>query len=111
MPSYLRRGRRGCAPELPITREFFRLPCTVTAHQVLRAVQGRVRERPDRGAACSSGHRGDENRLDGVHAVLGLIEHDGCPGLEYVVGHFHRVNAEGVEDVLADLRLAIMEGR
>src|SRR4029079_19010943 len=37
---------------------------------------------------ASAPERCDENRLDGVKAVLGLIEHDAGRGLEHIAGDF-----------------------
>ncbi len=35
--------------------------------------------------------RGDQQRLDGVHAVLGLVEDDGGAGLEDLVGDLQAI--------------------
>src|SRR5690606_22889960 len=53
---------------------------------------------------------GDKDRLDGVHAVLGLIENNGSFGFEDFFRHLHAFDAVSLEDLLADLGLAIVEG-
>src|SRR4029078_87838 len=53
---------------------------------------------------------GDEDRLDGVHPVLGLVEHDRRRGLEHLVGDLHLGDAERLEHLLADLGVPAMEG-
>jgi hypothetical protein len=50
------------------------------------------------------------HRLDGVHAVLGLVEDDGRRRLKHVFGHFQPIQAELLVDPFADLRLAVVEG-
>src|SRR5690349_10008285 len=53
----------------------------------------------------------DQNRLDGVHPVFGLVEDDGVGAREHLVRHFHLADAEFPVDLLADLGLAVVEGR
>jgi hypothetical protein len=55
--------------------------------------------------------RGDHDRLDGVHAVLGLIKDDRVPGFKDLVGHLHAIQSKLLVDLLTDLGLAIVEGR
>src|SRR5688572_25102465 len=59
----------------------------------------------------SAPQRGDHDRLDGVHAVLGLVEHDRGVGFKDLVGDLERRHAGLVEDVLADRGVAVVEGR
>src|ERR671912_445180 len=54
---------------------------------------------------------GHHHGLDGVHPVLGLIPDERVLGLEDLVGDLHAVQAELLVDVLADLGLAVVEGR
>src|SRR5690606_19742589 len=58
----------------------------------------------------SGSQRGDQHRLDRVHAVLRLVEDDGRLRLEDLFRHLHAVDAVPAEDRLADLGLAIVEG-
>src|SRR5512139_2434570 len=52
-----------------------------------------------------------EQGLDGVHAVLGLLEGDVRLGLEHVVGDFDTVGQTiGLGDLLAERSLRIVEG-
>ena len=53
---------------------------------------------------------GDHHGLDRVHPVLGLVPHDGSFGLEHVVRDLHAVEPEALEHLLADLRVAVVEG-
>jgi hypothetical protein len=46
-----------------------------------------------------------------VQPVLRLVEDDGVLGLEHLVGHLQAVHSVLLEDVLADLRLAVVERR
>src|SRR5690625_1643629 len=59
----------------------------------------------------SASYGGDENRLDGMHAVLRLVEDDGSIGLEDLFADFHAVDTELLIDFLGDLGLPVMEGR
>lgn len=52
---------------------------------------------------------GDKDRLYGVHPIFSLVEHDGCRGLKHFVGDFHFRDAELFRDVLAHLRVGIVE--
>src|SRR3954462_1061994 len=58
---------------------------------------------------ATSGHRGDEDRLDRVHPVLGLVEDDRRRRLEDLLGDLHLGDPECLEHLLADLRLRVME--
>src|ERR1044072_732546 len=54
--------------------------------------------------------RRDEDRLDGVHPVLRLLERDVAARLEDLVGHFDAVgHAEVLGDVAADGRLGVVK--
>ena len=55
--------------------------------------------------------RGSHDCLDGVHTVLRLIEYDGLRTLENLVGYFHAVQAELLEDAFSDGGVQIVEGR
>src|SRR4051794_30170330 len=57
----------------------------------------------------SGGQGRDENGLDRVHPVFGLFEDDRCRRLEDFLGHFHAVDPELLVDLLAYLRLAVVE--
>ena len=46
-----------------------------------------------------------------MHPVLGLVEDDRAIGLENVVGHLQARATGAVEDVVADLRLTVVESR
>src|SRR5690606_24279565 len=59
----------------------------------------------------SAAQRRDEERLDGVHPVLGLVKGDGGVGFEHLFGDLHAFDAELLVDLLADLGLAVVEGR
>src|SRR4051812_10534939 len=61
--------------------------------------------------SSSVAQRGDHDGLDGVEAVLRLVEDDRVLGLEHVVGDLQPVHAEALVDVLADLGPAVVEGR
>src|SRR5215212_4268335 len=64
-----------------------------------------------RSARPGSGGQGrDENGLDRVHPVFGLFEDDRRGRLEDLLGHFHAVDPELLVDLLAHLRLAVVEG-
>src|SRR5436190_15674856 len=55
---------------------------------------------------------GDEDRLDGVETVLGLVEHDASPRLEYLAGHLQTGGHAGVLHHLPpDHGLHVVEGR
>ena len=58
----------------------------------------------------SVAQRRDHHGLDGVDAVLGLVEDDRGSRLEDLVRHLHAVEAELLEDLLAHLRPAVVEG-
>src|SRR5690349_14660094 len=60
---------------------------------------------------ASAAQRGDHDRLDRVHPVLGLVEDDGTVGLEHLVGDLQRVEALGPEDAFADGGVAVVERR
>ena len=56
--------------------------------------------------------RRDENRLDGMHSVLRLLEGDVHLGFEHLLGHFHAPSRPNCScDVPADLGLQIVERR
>src|SRR3954468_7790091 len=55
--------------------------------------------------------RRDEDGLDRVHPVLGLVEDERCVGLEHLVGDLERLEPVLVEDLLADLRVRAVERR
>src|SRR4051794_10051013 len=59
----------------------------------------------------SVGHGGHEDRLDRVHAVLGLVEDDRGRGFEDLLGHLHLGDPEMRGEVGADLRVGVVEGR
>ena len=54
---------------------------------------------------------GVHDGLDGVHAVLGLVEDLGGLGLEHLVLHFHLGDAEALGDVSTDGGVGVVEGR
>src|SRR3954451_1566396 len=58
---------------------------------------------------ATSGHRGDEDRLDRMHPVLRLVEHDRRRRLEDLLGDFHLGDPECLEHLLADLGLRVVE--
>src|SRR4051794_37551841 len=64
-----------------------------------------------RTTTASRTERGDHDRLDGVQAVLRLVEHDGVLGLEDVVGDLEALEPVLLEDLLPHLRLAVVERR
>src|SRR5262245_15925204 len=69
---------------------------------------------PPRATTTFIGSRAEgrhHHRLDGVHPVLGLVEDDRALGLEDVVRDLHPVEAVLLEHLLADLRVAVVEGR
>src|SRR5208282_278793 len=54
---------------------------------------------------------GDEDRLDGVQAVLGLVEDDAGPGVEDLAGHFQAGGHAGVlHDLASDGGVRVVEG-
>src|SRR6478736_6779998 len=53
--------------------------------------------------------RGDEDRLDRVHPVLGLVEHDRRRRLEHLVGDLELGQPMLLEHLLADLRVRVVE--
>ena len=81
---------------LELSKEFKRLKLTNTPHRYL---QGKnivlLFEK-------TLFQRGVHHSLDGVHTVLGLVEHLGLLGREHLVGNFHLGNAELLVDVTAD---------
>src|SRR5215211_350124 len=58
----------------------------------------------------SGGQGRDENGLDRMHPVLGLIEDDRRRRLEHFLSHLHAIDPELLVDLLAYLRLAVVEG-
>ena len=54
---------------------------------------------------------GVHDGLDGVHAVLGLVEDLRLLRLEHVVFHFHLRHAEALRDVGAGGGVGVVEGR
>ena len=59
----------------------------------------------------SAAQRGDQHGLDRVHPVLGLVEDDRVPRLEDLVGDLEGVHAGLLEELLADLGVAVVEAR
>src|SRR6476659_1794958 len=57
----------------------------------------------------SASQRRDQHGLDGVHPVLGLVEDDGVLGLEHLVGHLEGGHPGLLEQLLADLGVAVVE--
>ena len=55
--------------------------------------------------------RGDEDCLDGVEPVLGLVEDDGGRAFEHLLGDFHRRDVELAGDFGTKLGLGIVERR
>src|SRR3954452_10895985 len=55
--------------------------------------------------------RRDEDGLDRVHPVLGLVEDERSIRLEHLVGDLERLESVLVEDLLADLRVRAVERR
>lgn len=54
---------------------------------------------------------GRHDGLDGVHAVLSLLELAAVVGVEHLVGNFHLLHAEALGHIGGVLGLRIMEGR
>ena len=54
---------------------------------------------------------GRHDGLDGVHAVLSLLELAAVVGIEHLVGNFHLLHAEALGHIGGVLGLRIMEGR
>ena len=48
--------------------------------------------------------------LDGVHPVLGLVEHDALGAFKHFIGHFHGVAAKALAHLLAHGGLVVVEG-
>src|SRR5829696_9455736 len=58
----------------------------------------------------ASGCQGrDENGLDRMHPVLGLVEDNRRRRLEDLLGHLHAIDPERLVDLLAHLGFAIVE--
>ena len=64
-----------------------------------------------RGVSPDAAKRGHHDRLDGVKAVLGLVEDDGRRRLEHLVGDLEGGQSELLVDHLAQFGVAIMHGR
>ena len=85
-------------------------PLVLRGHGLAPLQQGVAAEGYEDSHGRSAPERGHEQRLDGVEAVLRLVEDDGGLGLEDVVGDLEGVQAELLEDLLAEGRLAVVEG-
>ena len=53
--------------------------------------------------------RGSEDGLDGVHAVLGLVEDDGARALKDLVRHLQRLKMELLADLAANAGVEVVE--
>lgn len=60
---------------------------------------------------CLVSQRGSEDGLDGVHAVLRLVEDDGARALKDLVRHLQRLKMELLADLAADAGVEVVERR
>mgnify|MGYP000016625912 CR=1 FL=1 len=66
---------------------------------------------PHRGRlGTSRPQRCRHDRLDRVHAVLGLLEHDGLRAVKDLIGHFHDVAVKLFAHLPADGGLVVVVG-
>src|SRR6185312_13080818 len=59
----------------------------------------------------SAADGGDEDRLDRVHAVFGLVEDDGGLRFEHLVGDLHAIDAVFLRNMCAYFRLRVVKSR